>query len=207
MALTANDICYFSIKGNCFGQRIMFTQWYQVTGTGNQSTTLQQDFAEWAQTIDNVAVNDLISRYLDLFGSSYEMNEMRFQRIKPVRSAYSSFLPTVTAGQFDGETGTAATSAGITFRTTLSGRDQVSTKKIGPLPEAASVSGLIEETYATKLGLFAGTLNSNIALTTASVELVPGIYHPTPGTFNPFASFIVQDQSRTMARRVVGRGE
>lgn len=207
MAIMANDILYFAFRGSCFGQRIMLTQWYQATGTGNPSTTLVQDFAEWRTAIDSVAVNDLTSQYLALFGSDYELQELRFQRIKPVRSAYTSFVPTTQAGTFDGETGTAANSAAITYRTILAGRDQVSTKKIGPLPEEASVAGLIADTYAELLQTFAANLMSNIALVTAAVELVPGIFHPVANTFTPFASFLLQDTSRTMSRRVVGRGE
>lgn len=207
MALMANDILHFSFRGNCFGQRIMLTQWYRASGIGNPSTTLQADFAEWRGLIDGVAVNDLTSQYLALFGSAYELNELRFQRIRPTRSAYSSFVPTATAGTFDGETGTAANSAAITYRTALAGRSQVSTKKIGPLPEDASVSGLIADTYAELLSLFAVNLQSDIALPVAGVTLTPGIYHPNDFSFTPYASFILQDTSRTMSRRVVGRGE
>lgn len=207
MAIVANDILFFSVRGSCFNQRILLTQYYQATGEGNPSTTLTADFAEWVSVIDAVGNNDLMSRYMALFASSYEAQEMRFQRIKPVRSAYTSFVPSVQAGQFEGETNTAAMSAGVTFRTALSGRDQVSTKKIGPLPEEASISGLIADTYAELLGQFAAQLATNISLVQAAVTLVPGIFHPKTQTFTPFASHIVQDTTRTMSRRVVGRGE
>jgi hypothetical protein len=207
MALLVGDIVFMAFEGQCFGQTVLFTQYYRCSGVGGAQTSLTQDFTEMFNLINGGGPEDLTTAYKDLFSNEYVLEAVRLQRIKPVRSAFNRFAINAGNGTFDGQTGTAANSVGVTFRTELAGRDQVSTKKLGPVPEEAQLSGLLTDAYKAEVKVFADAVMLDIVLLAAQVTLIPVIFHPTTGLADDFATYEIQDEVRTMSRRVVGRGE
>lgn len=207
MALQTGDIVLMSFEGKCFGQTIIYTQHYRINGAGNPTTTLTQDWLEVMSLINGGGEDDLITHYKDLYSNEYTLFGVRLQRIFPIRSAFFRTAIVDGGGTFVGQTGTASGSAALTFRTEKAGRDQISNKKLGPVPEEAQLEGLLTAAYQAEVKVFGDQQMRELVLPVASVDMIPVVYHAGTHATDDYASFEVQAEVRSMSRRVVGRGE
>jgi hypothetical protein len=209
MSVELNDIVSVSFKGLCFGQRILFGHTYRVIVPPDPEKQPSDFLQEVVETV-NGDLTGLKVDYLACLASNYVMNEIRAQIVSPTRSAYTSF-PVSAAGT--GSTAITANLQGaITLRTENGGRSQVATKKIGPLPTAASLTGLLTAAHTGVMD----TLGFELLETIQNAgddpwEMTPVIFHRLAVPGQPFSdnvtNMFVSPQTRTMSRRTVGRGE
>ena len=133
------DIYLVTAVGSCFSQRIMLTHTYKLTevnddvSVGLGMATLLSKIRSGAAGLDGWE-----TLYRDLLPPQYELNYWRCQIIRPVRFVPVEFVRDVP-GLHANDTEATNQSAVITFRTEKSGRDQVASKHIGPLPQDASL--------------------------------------------------------------------
>jgi len=207
MPVIAGDTMRLSFRGTCFGQRIILDLSYRCTvGAPGVATAAVLD--ETLTAVVGGGVNDIKTNYLACLPPQYTMNEVRAQIIKPVRSAFRSNTLVGFVGTNVNPATVACDSAASTRRTALSGRNQVSTLKIGPVPDGASAAGLLTVPYTALLApLMADTIKT-LLLPISTVQWVATILSPLGiSTERDLVNGVIQPQSRVMTRRVVGRGE
>jgi len=205
MPLEVGDIVLVSWRGLCFGQRIILTHTYRVSVAPDPESTVWQNLDSIIDAVDVGGAADITTNYLALLPAAYGLNEIRAQRVYPIRSAYFSKAKAEEGGHAGAAT-VANDAAAVTLRTDYAGRNQIATKHIGPVPDAASASGLIVTAYKTLLTAFATDLLLTPAFGTTG-SLIPIIYHRATNGHSDVVSYRLGDQSRTQRRRTVGVGE
>lgn len=207
MALLSGDRILLSLRGTCFLQRIIMTQWYHVNADFPVPNTLTQDLQAILAAVAPAGPSDLATPYLALLSADYTLNEIRAQRIFPSRSAYEVNTLVGATGTFAGQCTVACDSAAITLHTPIAGRNQVSVKKVGPCPDGASAAGMITAPYRVLLQTLAVTMLTDILPGGGLPSLTPIIQHPGGIFFDRLTGLRIGTTSRVMNRRVVGRGE
>ncbi len=206
MALAVNDIILTTIRGTCFGQRIIFTMTWFVSEAFESDTT-RLDLLRIAEVIAAPVPAALLTKYLACLPADYTANEIRVQRLRPTRSAYSVLS---LAGRFGthAEVATVANdSAALTLRTPFAGRDQVATKHIGPIPDAVSSEGLLTDGYKAILNTLGQELSEPVIPVLPGGEITPCIFNRNANAAVEVVQFAIGDQSRVQRRRTVGLGE
>lgn len=207
MGLLNNDWVQVSIRGKCFNQEIIATHHYLVSGDYNAVTSVAADLDDIKANITLAGANDILTSYLACLPPQYTLLELRTQRIRAVRSAFrvTSFAGIV--GTNANAATVACDSGAITLRGDLAGRSKVSVKKIGPLPDGASVAGLLTAAQTALHSTWASKLITAFAPIGSGSLMVPIVPHPDLITFDILNNFLVGTESRVMTRRVVGRGK
>jgi len=207
--VNVNDILLVTIGGQCFNQRILFTQTYRVETAPSTPTSGLNYAAAAIAKLRLTGTHDLVGPYLNCMCEDYTANFIRAQIIKPVRSRFSQLNFTAPGGS-----GTAITSnlaATVTLNTLLSGRDQTATKHVGPIATEDSVAGLVTNSLLSNLDLLGDTLIAAVTAVVTGSDLVPCIWHstiPGPTIFSTDVnSYTLGTTTRVMRRRTVGRGE
>jgi len=209
MALVTGDVIQLSWRGTHFGQRIILTHAFVLTGDAPAGQTIQQDLADMLTFVSAGGAADIQTPYLALLPATYTLNETRAQRLNAPRSAYTSNFPVGAVGTHASAATVACDSAALTLRGPLADRHNTGTKKIGPCPDGASAAGLLTAGYTTLVGaLGTAMLMSGVpALAWALTTVFPCIYDRVNDQVVIPTSFRVGATSRIMSRRVVGRGE
>jgi len=210
MSVAANDIFQVTAVGQCFGQLIMLTHYYAVTATGGGIS-------------EATASNELIDKiraggggadvwetaYTNVLATEYTLDYWRAQKIAPVR-----YVGAIQNRGIAGTSGhgalTANTQGSVTFRTVLSGRDQVATKHVGPLGNTATVmeGGLLKAATQAALVTLATAMRQVIVITAGGTTFEPCIFHKAPpGSYTLINSALVGDTTRVQRRRTVGLGK
>lgn len=194
-----------NFMGRCFGQRIILTTKYRCTTEGVPIPVEN----ELQNIVDQLVVGgavDLLTTYLALLPTTYAMEEIRAQRIYTPRSAYMSRVVTA-AGTHASPATVANDSAALTLRGVLAGKRNRGTKHIGPVPDAASASGLIVAGYKTLLSNLGDKLIQGLTTANGSTY-VPVTTGANPSIGSPeMVGYVVGAQSRVQRRRTVGLGE
>jgi hypothetical protein len=208
MSIQPGDGIRIQFRGRCFGQRIVMDLSYRTT-IGNNAISTREGLQAINATVGNLGAGSPLQAYLACLPPQYLLDEVRSQVVWPIRSAYEE------QGFGPGQTGThgspatvACDSAAVTRRTAFSGRNQISTLKVGPCPDGASAAGLITDAYRVLLATFAGSTLVTFIAGATQIRLVPTILGAggAVGT-RDLESQRVGLASRVMHRRVVGIGE
>lgn len=207
MPIVAGDIVSISVFGRVYGQRIIMTRNYQVnTATSGGDTRTQ------LQAIGNQykSVGQVVEAYLGLMPEQYQGDVVRSQVIYPVRSSFVDVQMTNT-GTIDTPEALNQSAAGITLQTPKAGRSQRATIHIGPLPVDSVQSGTLTAGYVTLLNTLGARFLTQLSTTgPGAVAMTPIIYHRNGDgplqKSDPVTGYSVNDELRTMRRRVVGRG-
>lgn len=205
MGLMANDRVQVSLRGRTFGQRIILVRHLLVVGDMPIANSVKTDLDAILTAINIGGIANWVAPYLACLPPQYSMTEMRAQRIKPTRSAYTSLIPVGFVGTNAGAATVANDSAALIFRGADASRSNVGTCKIGPAPDSASAAGLITAAYQGLLNSLGVALSTGFAVNGAF--LIPIIYNRALNTFNQIETFRVGEASRTMRRRTVFVGE
>lgn len=206
MPVTAGDTMRLTLLGTCFSQRIFLDLSYRCT-VGNAGVSTQAVLDETLTQAIAGGANDVVVRYLACLPPQYTLNELRAQIIKPTRSAFRSLLPVGSVGTNANAATVACDSAALVRRTALSGRTQVSTLKIGPVPDGGSAAGLLTVPYTNTLGLYGPDTIKTLLLPVTTVQWVSTILDSAGlASSRDLVNFVIKPESRVMRRRVVGRG-
>lgn len=207
MPLEPDQIVQIQWRGSCFGQRIRMDLNYVVTvGVPGQPTDVTL-----LTILDAVqlAPTDIRTAYLACLPPQYNLDEITAQVVFPTRSAYVSFFPAAgTVGTNVNAASVSNDAAAITRRTMASGRNQVSTLKIGPAPDAVSVAGRLTPAYTALLASLAALTVTNVIDAASTAQMSPVIINKE-GIYNGrlLRSWRVGIFSRVNRRRTVGIGE
>lgn len=207
MALKNDDIIQITFRGLCFGQRIIMTRPYLVSGDFPVGTTFATDLDSICTAVAAGGVQDIMTPYLACLPAVYSLSEIRAQRVWPTRIAYRSIGFGGAVGTNAGAATVANDSACITLRTAFAGRKQVANMHIGPVPDTVSVAGLITAAYKVTLNVLGPKLVTSFVPVGSGSLLVPVIFHRATHDNDLVQQFILGDQSRVQRRRTVGVGE
>ena len=206
MALLNNDIVRIEARGQCFGQQIILTHHYKCVGDAPAVNTIIQDLTQILTDLDLAGVLDLRTPYLACLPASYTLDKFRAQRIRATRSAYVDKLQGNPGTNINMAT-VANDSGAITLRSQTAGRGHYCTKHIGPVPDAASVNGLLTNAYKNLLGALANKLITSFIPAGLGTLLVPVVYNAKLFTSDFVVMQIVGAESRVQRRRTVGLGK
>lgn len=206
MGLLNNDWVQCTWRGTCFGQRIILTHHYLVVGDWGVATTVAQDLAQINSELDVAGAFDPTTDYLACLPPQYTLNEIRSQRIKANRSVYRSLAKVATVGTNANPATVASDAAAITCRGSNAGRSNLSVKKIGPVPDAASAAGLLTAPYTALLTALGSRLVQGFTPAGSGSLLTPIVPHADKVTFEILNNFLVGPESRVNRRRTVGLG-
>lgn len=205
MPLFVGDIVLATIKGRCYGQRILFTQTLRVHTAGDPGQSANFQLGLFAAEIGTGGPTDWLTAYRACLQADYTMLELRTQVVAPIRTAYRSDIFT---GIGTGGVGTVANdAAAVTLRTENAGRNQVANKHLGPIPDSVSVQGELTNAYKIILAAFAVKLTQDVVVGAGPLTLRPVIFHRLTNTYNDVAGYAIGDQSRVQRRRTVRFGE
>lgn len=208
MPVLVGDSVELQWIGSCFAQTIRMNLTYRCA-VQNVGRTTGQTLQELLTTVNGAGANAITPQYLACLPPQYSLLETRAQVIRPTRSAYTS---QVFVGGTPGTHASPATvandSAAVTRRTALAGRRQVSTLKVGPVPDAVSAAGLLVAAYKVLLEAFAGRTTITILNPVGTEQFIPTILTATGfPDGRDLETFRIGDQSRVQRRRTVGLGE
>lgn len=208
MAVTVGQIVLVTFVGKSYGQLIMHQLTYRVSAAVGTTTEIQlQNLL--LDDITTVAPGDLIPNYMNCLHTGYTMEQVWAQVIAPTRFRKSVEVVTSITGQGGLGEATNVASA-LEFQTDLAGRDQVSVKKIGPIPltDIFISDGKLTEDMIELLDTYAANVRAPILLASGDITLTPVIYHPgkTPN-WNDITGHIPKDTVRVNQRRTVGHGK
>jgi len=208
MAIAANALVQIQLIGSCFGQRIILTHWLSSLVAFPAINTYTDDLNAVLDQLAMGAADDYVTPYLALMPQQYAIFAMTAQAITPVRSVKVTRAINPPASGTHASPATVANDAAVlTFRTDLGGRNQVSNRHIGPVPDSVSDQGLIIPAYRLLMGTFATRLLSPVAPVGLGGNMDAVVPHVKTGTKNVLKTFVAQDTSRVMRRRTVRVGE
>lgn len=203
----ADGLYLFSILASLDGQTILFTRVYRAS----QGLT--------TATIDEV-INDLLTQnlsdpgnvlnnYLNCLSSDVFVSQAYGQLIWPERYSRIYFtggsLP--ATGTVDSPALPPGTQHAITYTQVLSARSNRGKNFIGGVPGSFSANGLLTTAGNLALAALANSINQTWIGTESNFTFGPVIYDKAaPGISPDIYSYVIQPQTRTFRRRVIGRG-
>lgn len=209
MAVAPGDVFTLIASGEIYGQRVMLTHGYIVTNVVGTVTESAAADALVTEVRGGVGGGDVIeTAYRNCLPPEYQLNYWQAQIIRPIRLAYRRTTRSVP-GLHAGSTEATNQSVALTLKSDFAGRWAQSVKKIGPIPQDATVqdNGLITNAYKTLIETFGATLLTPIS--DLGVTWQPCIIHPPAehlGT-TPLLTQSIALELRTMRRRSVRVGE
>jgi len=211
MSIPADAIMFMSFRGSYSNNAILFGRHYRLFA-GLEGDIDPQGLQEaFYNVIKATGTDDIQTDYLGCLPANYQLLETRVQLIWPTRFAYSTFTE-LASGAVAGEAPSGNLQGAITLRTNESGRNQIATYKIGPIPQGASVEGLLTNAHKVRLNSLGTKLLEQVEIIGAPYASAwfPVIYHPNATgpqpRFNVVEARSVHDETRTLSRRTVGRG-
>lgn len=208
MAVAPGDVFLASFRGICNNQRIIFTHTYQVTGV--VAPPSDYDVAlDIAMRLAATGLFNLETPYLNCLADNYQLEEIRAQKISPVRYRYAS-IARGTFGAYGDDSRTSNLNSVITMWAALAGRRYVANKHLGPIPEGAGVftGGVVSVGYKASMDALLAKLLLGFTSNGGNVDLAPCIFHQPPlGGSSLIVDGVSQSTVRVMRRRTVGLGE
>lgn len=208
MALAVDDVIQVSLRGTLFGQRILNILHYAVNIASGGGTQLQLDDIAVSIGADTGSV-PIAGDMLATLSNAYKLDEVRAQRIHPIRTPYSQSLPGV-AGGLAGQPNTANIALSITKRGLNAGRTGIGRVQIAGLPAAAWIGGSLDvATFGAAITTMKNTFASSYNPAVFAITLVPVIFNPGGAAphYQVVNSWVTQETARTMHRRTLFLGE
>lgn len=208
MPVLANDVFSVQAVGSCFGQRVMLTHHYAATGVAgapDDATAIDN----LLNAVSGAGLDQYETLYLACMPPQYTLDYWRVQKVTATRGAYKIESRT-QVGTHAHNTETVNQSASLTYRGALGRRDNISVRKIGPIPQDVTVqdNGLITNAYKTILTSLAGGMLGTVIISAGAITLQACILHPAPvGSYTLVTTYLLGDTVNTMRRRTVGRGK
>jgi len=208
MPLIANDdIVQVTFRQTYCAQRVLNVMHARVAGLAAPT-----DYAEWAQIAANTleagfGVGGPFATWLTLISDGVSFNDVRVQRVFPVREVYYS-TPATAVGAINNPVDTPNIAASITKRTEYSSRHGVGRLQMAGVDISHILDGTLDPTYLTNLEVAFDWMTDPFPIVAPASNLVWCLYDPlgTP-VYTEITGVIPQDTVRTMHRRSVRLGE
>lgn len=204
--VSAGDILEATIVGSSAGQTTLSVLHYRL------AVITPQDGVTLANLI-NADLNSalpscLIAAYADCCADNFSINSLILQWIYPVRYARLVYSAVITDGTVANGSFPPAVASALTKRSDMAGRSKQGTLHMPGVPNDFVINGLLTAgaiSFYNQLGAIVRDV-VNVPGGGGS-DLFPIIYHrQSPAASADITSVSVQSTSRTMRRRVVGRG-
>lgn len=212
MPVNPGDTIRVTLAGTCFQQRILCDLSYEVT-VGNAVLATPVVLSELINQISAAGPNSIWAEYRACLPPQWLSSEIRAQVILPQRSAFVSIGFNAFPGLNVNPTTSATRQAAITRRTNIAGRNQTSTLKVGPAPDAGFSNGLVTAAYEPVLSAFGGASIKPLLLPISTVQLVSTILTPGGSQSGSTADQLLRSAAvarhvaeGSRARRVTGGG-
>jgi hypothetical protein len=210
MGIAAGDTIKVTALCRTFGQRSILDLTYLCT-VGNVGGDINAQQNELLSEMFGLVANpnSVLTSYRACLPPQTTIEEYRTQVVSPVRLAYFS-IPAADVGSNANAATVACDAASVYRRCAAAGRRNISTLKVGPVPDASSAAGLLTNAYKIVLAEFAVKSLNTILLPASTLQFRPVILNRLTNTFDGqrfLLTFGIGAQSRTQRRRVVGRGE
>lgn len=205
MGVFVGDKVQVQFVARCYSHRILLTHWYRVEQASPPANTVAQDMTALIGAITGAAPTTIEQPYMNCLSGDYSLLAVRAQVIKPVRLAYTE-IPRVVSG-LGGVSNLSNVSGCLTLRTLNAGRNQVANKHIGPLPDAASLSGRLTVAFKADMDALGDALKATIQPVPGGATYAPIIYHRATDSWDAIVAHVVGDSTRVQRRRTVGVGE
>jgi len=206
MPMSPGDIVHSWFNVDYASQRYQLHMTYRVkVGTGVKTTIAQ--LADINDVLKAVTVGSVLDRYLACMPINATIQNINSQRVSPAaaRSAYVTNSINAAGEAAGASTGNLA--GIITLTTDFSGRNQISNKHIGPLPDGEYNDGLLDAGYVVTLDALATALLTEISTDTAQLVVEPVIWHQPGTTADLLVGRRIGDRTGTMRRRTLRVGE
>lgn len=211
-SLPSGSIMLLSIRGKCFGQRIIHVRTFRSFGNATISGSPQSLQSEFIDLVKPGAAKDMVTPYAKCLSENWQADEIRAQLIHPIRYAYTG-VSINTEGE-GGVANTANVNASITASTDRAGRGEVANYKIGPIGYANSAGGLLSNALLAKLNDYSQTFMTQVQIHGGNASLwFPCIFHrkkrqlPAPEYYSDIIDAAPFGETRVKVRRTVGRGK
>lgn len=206
MGLMNGDKVLVQFRGDCFNQQILMNRMLLVSGDFPALNSIDTDLQLIITSVNAAGVQDYATPYLACLPATYTLREIRAQRIKPVRSAYSSQFPVGAIGTNAGAATTANDAGCITYRTAVAGKGQRGNMHIGPMPDAGAAAGLLTNAYKATLSTLGTAMLASFIPPGSGSLVIPVDWHRKTDTTDLWQSFRIGAEARVQRRRTVGIG-
>jgi len=201
-----NDKLLISFRGTVYGQRIINTFAYNLSGVA--------PFTSWTDLITSlntalIGAGRLRQKFLACSITSYTLDTIRYQVLFPTRYVAVDFPQVAQIGTLGSDAFTANTAVTITRRGQTANRQNISSLHIvGANDSALADQGVLKAAYKTPLGVLGLELLTAYLLDAGATQLDPIIFHRTsPSLVTGITQTLTQDTLRVMRRRTVRVGE
>jgi hypothetical protein len=204
-----DDIYSVTAVGRCIDQTIMLTHHYRLSAfpAGATDITVRDRLIDFMR--GDAGGDDIWETpYLAAMPQNYELQFWQVQKVRGTRGAYRQYARG-TPGLLAVDARTANVAGVVTLKTDFGGRNQISNKHVGPLPDNAVyyTAGSLTALMKGFLTTLQGGLLSFCFAALQGWQFDPVILHKTgPTISNTLTTGIVQPTVRVMRRRTVGLG-
>lgn len=208
--IAVGDLVQLSFRGLSFAQQIIMVRNYRMSVAPTATTTVFDFCSNLAVSLNVGGSNSAYrSAYLACLSSSYQLQEIRVQVIKPIR--YVAVTAALAVNGTRGVANAASQAGTITMFTEKAGRDQQSSVHIGPIASADSIAGVIVPGLNGALADLRDHLFDTLSPGAGLGVLDPVIWHAgVPGptiSYDIIEDGTVRDTTRVMRRRTLGVGK
>lgn len=190
------------------GQQVLFTtHWQWTAGTPGADSDYASLLTEWFRQVA------LVGDMCDLVASCYSQDAINgtvlIQCLYPTRYLIASNPSSQPAGLVAHDSLPPGTAQVFTMRSEATGRSQRGTKHMGAVPTNFSANGIPTAPAILAYTNLAERLDDSYSIDVmgATGSLIPVIFHKaSPNTSPRITNNIMGGTTRTMKRRVVGRG-
>lgn len=209
-ALPINSIIQLTFEGVCQDSTILHIRNFVLQGGGVGDFSAQEYQEAFLDYTGPTGAGDLVTPYLGVLTSSYQLIRMRAQIVSSTRFSYSNFVFAMPPAGLRAASPQSLLQAGITVRSMLAGRKEVADYKIGPITAGDAVTGVLGADLKGKVQIYANTFGIDFNLTLPSPAVWrPCIWHstePSQPQFSEIISETVQNEVRGKTTRTLGRG-
>jgi len=208
MPAAEGDIYLVTFNGTIHGQRTILTHHYALTtlGLAATDTAVREAILDAVKDGGPFEIEDKLGACLS---SDWSCQSIWCQKVFPTRLRRGEEagievgdLPPVEITQL---------TAAVTLVTDKAGRDQQSTKKIGPIPTTVDYvsNGILTPAMVTLLDAVGAAMSANLSILDDTIIMKPCIFHGPP-PFDPIYDVLtdwrVGREARILGRRGVGKG-
>jgi hypothetical protein len=204
--VSAGDIIEVTIRGSINLQTTLSILHYRLaTITPQDGPTLAGLFNG---EINSALPSCLLSAYADCCSEDMIILEVGLQWIYPIRYARLNYTAVIGTGVVPSPCLPPAVATALTKRSDLAGRSKQGTLHMPGVPTSFVGSGLLNAPAIAAYNSLGTLLNDTVTPTgSGGSDFIPIIFHrSSPAGSVDITNVVVQDTSRTMRRRVVGRG-
>lgn len=206
--LQNGDLISVILESRANAQQLLLTTCWKLEFSGGATDPDMDDAFTALDTAFRVAVTGLYATYVGCLNVTTDFNYVWIQKIYPTRHVRIPFPGTGPGTNVETEL-PQNVAAVVTLQNDDAGRQNVSNKHIGGIPNTFEENGLITVAGKAALDGLGAALTEPVTVTVGVFDytFTPTIYHRQNPIISPVVNrYYTQSTSRVMRRRTVGQG-